>query len=150
MKSPQSFRRIVTRSADLKQLTDRAAELGALDEKLRNCLPPELAPRVHVANVRDDCLVLQADGAAWATRVRYKTPEILAQLRALPEFAHVRSVRVRKRPAGVHRRPPPAAPRAMSSTVAAALTGSAEAIDDTELAQALARLARHARARGTD
>jgi hypothetical protein len=145
MSSPQAVSAIVARFDRLKQLTDRARRLHALNQRLLHHLPATLACHVSLATVRDGCLVLQADGAAWSSELRYRAPEILAALRADPEFAEVRSIRVRN-VKEVSARSHPAAPAArLGPRAAEALASQAAATRDDALSAALRRLARHGR-----
>ena len=76
--------------------------------------------------------------------MRFKTPEILSRLRSLPEFAEVKSVRVRN-VVDPREKLPAAAPRHMSQSAGEALDAAAACTEDPRLRAALARLARHAR-----
>lgn len=125
-------------------MTSQAARLAELSERVTACLPPRLAAHVRLANIRDGCLVLQADSSAWATQVRYKAPEILAALGGEPEFAGVRSIRVRNAPRDYE---PPAATRraTLSASSAASIDAQADTITDPALRAALHRLTRRRR-----
>ena len=140
MNSPARLGRIVTRLTQLKQLTAQAERLEALDRLFGRDLSAALRAHVRLAAVRDGCLVVHADSAAWATQLRYRTPEIIASLPAEPEFAGVRSLRVPNRaPAAA---PPPMPARArMSLDAAAAIEAQAEHVADERLRAALRRLA---------
>ena len=95
MSSPLGFSRIVTSFGHLRQLTEKARQLAELGTLLRAALPPTIAPHVRLATVSDGCLVLQAASPVWAAQLRFKTPEILTNLRRNPAFADVRSIRIR-------------------------------------------------------
>lgn len=142
MKTPAPFGRIVARFGHLKQLTAQAARLDKLDRLLKAGLPPSLQDHTRLAAIRDGCLVLHVDSAAWATQLRYRTPEILAQLPAEPEFDEVRSIRIRTRPAE-HRDATHTAPaRPLSQASVDAVLAQADCTDDERLREALLRLAR--------
>ena len=142
MSAPLSVFDIVSRFSQLKQLTERANRLRDLNQSLMSCVPPSLVQHVRLATVRDGCLVLQAEGSAWAAQLRFKTPEILEKLQAHPEFRDVRSVRVRN---VVDPRPKLVKPerRHMSHAAAAALHKQAQCTTDAKIRAALERLARH-------
>ena len=145
MSAPLPILTIVTRFTQLKQLTDRATRLGELNCTLLACLPAALAPHVQLATVRDGCLVLHAEGSTWAAQLRFKAPQILEKLRALPDFSSVQSVRVRNVAKGNQSRVP--VRRALMSQVGAdALRLQATCTDDDRLRAALERLAQHGRA----
>ena len=139
--SPLNVSTIVARFAQLKQLTDRAKRLGELNQALLACIPSELVAHVQLATVRDDCVVIQAEGSTWAGQLRFKTPQILEKLKTHPEFREIRSIRVRNAP---RLNPPPARPRAiMTDAGTLALRQQAHATTDERLRAALLRLARH-------
>ncbi|HLB57305.1 MAG TPA: DciA family protein, partial [Gammaproteobacteria bacterium] len=52
----------------------------ALNKWLHGTLPQEMIPHCRVMNVAHQTLILEADSATWATRVRYLTPTLLEQL----------------------------------------------------------------------
>jgi len=144
MAVPPSFAGIVARFGPLKQLTAQAARLTELEAALRACLPEPLRTHVHLAAVRDGCLVLMADGPPWATQLRYRTPEILSALPAMPEFHGVRSIRVRTERAAAPATALPRAPSTMGAGAAEALEAQARSTVDGRLRAALERLARRA------
>ena len=141
--TPRSVFDIVSRFSQLKQLTDRANRLRDLNQSLLSCVPVPLVEHVRLATIRDGCLVLQAQGSAWAAQLRFKTPEILEKLQAHPEFGEVRSVRVRN----VVEPNPKVVPRErrhMSQITAEVLRNEARCTVDVKIRAALERLARHA------
>lgn len=62
----------------LKSIVEKANQITALDKALYHLLPPEVASHCQVMNITNKTLILQADSAAWATRVRYLIPSLLA------------------------------------------------------------------------
>ena len=141
--TPRSVFDIVSRFSQLKQLTDRAHRLRDLNQSLLSCVPPPLVEHVQLATIRDGCLILQAEGSAWAAQLRFKTPEILEKLQAHPEFGEVRSVRVRNVVASRPKLMPPQR-RHMSQVAAEVLRNEARCTGDAKIRAALERLARHA------
>lgn len=82
---------------DLSRLVERAREAGALDARVRALLPDELAAHVTGAVLNGDTVVVLADSAAWATRIRFMAPELVARL--APRYdGGVARVRVKVRP----------------------------------------------------
>jgi hypothetical protein len=144
MSSPESISRIVTKFDRLRQLTAQAERLNTLNAAVLSCLPAGLSRHARIATMRDGCLVLQADSPAWAAELRYKTPEILAALAAIPEFASIRSIRVKNRVSSE----PAAAPRierpVISQQSARSITAHAAHVKDERLRAALLRLASRA------
>lgn len=105
-------------------------------EKLLARLHPATRPHCMSARRDGDTLVVSADSAAWATRLRYEAARILGEMDA-------RNLRVRVAP------PPGEPPRAVATpptlpeSAAAALRETAKGVTDPDLAAALLRLAGH-------
>ena len=143
MSSPLGFSRIVTTFGHLRQLTEKARQMGTLGGDLRAALPASIVPHVRLATITDGCLVLQAESPAWAAQLRFKTPEILASLHRHPAFAGVRSIRIRNNldaPTAVASGPQ--ARLHMGRDAAAALRAQAGCTEDPQLKAALERRAR--------
>ncbi|MCB1745860.1 MAG: DUF721 domain-containing protein [Gammaproteobacteria bacterium] len=145
MKAPTQVGRIVSAFGHLKQLTARAARVAELEKELQSLLPPALAAQVRLATIENGSLVLFAASPAWAAKLRYATPQLLAALPRRAEFAEVRSIRVRVEPrestAPGERRPERAH---MSAAAGRDIRAQAESLDDDNLRAALRRLARRA------
>ncbi len=144
MSSPESIARIVTRFDRLRQLTAQATRLKALNQLLTECLPEGLAAHAQLAAVRDGCVVLQAENAAWAAQLRYKAPQILARLAESGDFGEIRSVRVRNSMPAVRTTPAMARP-VMSRAAGESISMQAAEIADPALREALLKLAARAR-----
>ncbi|WAC61764.1 DUF721 domain-containing protein [Pseudoxanthomonas sp. SL93] len=55
----------------------RAMWLDALEQQLRPCLPPALAPHCRLANVAGTRLVFIVDSPVWRARLRLAAPELI-------------------------------------------------------------------------
>lgn len=55
----------------------RAMWLDALEQQLRPCLPPALAPHCRLANVAGKRLVFIVDSPVWHARLRLAAPELI-------------------------------------------------------------------------
>lgn len=55
----------------------RALWLDALEQQLRPCLPPALAPHCRLANVAGKRLVFIVDSPVWRARLRLAAPELI-------------------------------------------------------------------------
>ena len=73
----------------------RTERRAAWTSQLRALLPAEEAPWFEVANIRGQRLTVHATSAAWATRLRFRLPELLPLLRRLEDFSNVEDIRVR-------------------------------------------------------
>jgi hypothetical protein len=77
----------------LKPYVAKADELQALNA-LWSMTMHEWASHCRIANFERGVLVLQAENAAWASRIRYATPEIFKQLAFYSEFGGLQKVEV--------------------------------------------------------
>jgi len=132
-----------------KRLLAHAESLHRLQRELWPHLPANLRSRVRVANIKGDTLIIQAESPVWANRARFHAPDLL-EVRVQGEGKHPRlgAVKVTVRaPEGHSRRLPRPPAAALSERSAACVLGVAAGISDPRLRTALARLARHVRAR---
>lgn len=67
-----------------KQLTEicqKVIHLEELNEKLRACLPSNIAEHCLVSSFSNSCLLLTLTDAKWATELRYALPDLRDALR---------------------------------------------------------------------
>lgn len=67
----------------------------SLTDQLRAVLAEEEAGHYAVGRLDGTLLVVHARSASWATRLRFRAPELLPRLRRLKDFAAVEEIRVR-------------------------------------------------------
>ena len=129
--------------------------LGNANDALGELLDAPLRDHVTVARLSGETLTLVADSPAWAARVRYQAPRILAHLRRTCDCPRLESMRVVTRPARVVREPlaepaREARSRAISAETAELIESVALACDNDALRGTLLRLARRAKSRPSD
>ncbi len=100
MKRPIRIGSIVADTPALDALVQRARRFKALESLVRGWLPAALAPHVGLANLREDTLVLSVESAAWATKLRYEVPNLLAAAKRHEATRQVREVKIRVRVEG--------------------------------------------------
>ena len=69
---PKSLKDLLSGSS-LSRIVEQAAATDVLTRRVQALLPPEVAPHVLGANLRDRRLVVLVDAAVWAARVRFET-----------------------------------------------------------------------------
>jgi hypothetical protein len=84
-------------TASFGNLLERARLLLRLERQLRTMLDEALAEHFRVANLRQDCLILLAPTASWATRLRMAAPQLLECLQR-SGYAGIESIDVRVGP----------------------------------------------------
>ncbi|MCK7593952.1 DciA family protein [Pseudomarimonas salicorniae] len=136
-----SFRPALGAARDdrLRSLAERAQALDALDRRLRQSLPHELAQRVRLANVRQGRLVFLVSAASLSTALRLHTPELLRAAREAGVEASTLTVKV----ATMQTVPPAETPRAppLSSAAGRELRAAAASVADPDLRDQLLRMA---------
>lgn len=125
----------------LARLHDHVARLRRLQGILEAGLPPQFASACRVANMKDDTLVIAAQGSAIAVRLKQMVPSLVDHfVRAGYPLTTIR-IKVSTPEQTVERRPPVV--RAMSASARNSLTGFAATLPaDSPLREALERLAR--------
>lgn len=139
-RTPYPITRILhQKDTGLRNLAVRVRILQNLGNALKRCIPANLAAHAEVANLRGQVLVISADSAAWATRLRYHRKAVLRHLSA-ECGVEIRDMRIKISPRQELLRqvspPEPPGPEARQNMLEAA-----ERITDPELAGAMRKLA---------
>ncbi len=120
----------------------RSAELQVFQEKLKAKLPPLLRDHFILANVDKTTLTIHTDSPAWAARLRFQTPDILAHTRVICSPCSPKTIRIKV----VLPENKPERERVkvnLSPKNAQLIRETAESITDPVLRNALIRLSRH-------
>lgn len=81
----------------LGDIVSRARDADTLFKQIKELLPPEVAEHVTGASRREETVLVYADSPAWASRLRFHTPDLLRWL--TPRFdGAVERVQVRVMP----------------------------------------------------
>jgi len=149
MSQPSTFRSLSQSTPPaLLRLIQRAQQLQQTTRTVRNQLPDALATHCHPGNVDNDTLFIHVNSPAWATRLRYFSPELLKRLKKQPATRNIRHIRIGIEPAPPPRRRSTERPRhRLSPESAALLLQSASTASTPRLRNALERLAHHADSR---
>ena len=83
------------RFSPVGRLLAEARVREALTDQFRALLPERESRHYVVATLRGTRLVVHANSASWATRLRFRAPELLRRLRRLQDFAAVDEMRIR-------------------------------------------------------
>ncbi len=145
------MRNVLNGHTGLRTLAARCDRLEQLSALVAAHVSPALRPYCRVANVVDGALILSCDSAAWTTRLRFHAPTLLAALRAQPELADLREIRVRVTAPQTPAASAPAHVPYLPRSAADHLMAAAACIEVPALKAALLRLAtRAAPDRNTD
>ena len=95
VQKPISIKELLKASGPrLTALKARSADRSAVLERVRAALPPPLAGAVVSAGIELGRLTIGVTGAVWASRLRYATAELMAQLNDGPGAA-IRGIRIK-------------------------------------------------------
>lgn len=95
---PKTISHLLDAVSSLRRIRHHIEKLGKLQTELRKRLNSPINQHVTVANYQRGTLVLHADSAAWAAKLRFKTPEILAVAKNAPELTEIHAVRIKIKP----------------------------------------------------
>ena len=133
------------KSGTLPGLVRHCRQLQQLERRLFQCLDDEAVAHCRLANLSTDEAGIAVDSSAWASRLRYQLPQLLACARQLDGLSGVKAMRVvllAAYPAEA-KEPSHQAPR-LSRESAHTLLSCAEHIEHPGLSAALKRLASRA------
>ncbi len=139
----RSFRDILLYNNDvLAHLFKHSLDIIQLGDAIKNRIGAPLNKHFCVANFSPETLVILADSAVWATRLRFRTAEILRIARNCPGLKDLQTVRIRVNPLPVEdtNREEPAH---MSPATSRLLKEVAENTNDPDIKAALLKLSGH-------
>lgn len=136
--------RYLGREPLLARLQDHAARLEGLQRVLAAGVPAQCIHACHVANLKDDTLVIDVRGSAIAVRLKQMIPTLLAHFARAGHPLQKIKIKIAQPEAPPARRPPPT--RTISATARARIEAfSATLPADAPLRAALETLARRSR-----
>ena len=143
MKSSNPIHKLLrAQKSNVAELVTQARQLGHLSDIVQAMLEPSLADHCHLAHFDGSRMVLVADSPAWAARLRFSLDTLVSQLKQYSNKFHgLSKIEVAVRPELPDLPQPDVVKRAISVEAAQYIEESAQGIEDTELKQALRRLA---------
>jgi len=90
--------------------------LQRLTQHFQQFLPANLHPYCHLANLREQTLVIHVDAAIWGNQLRYLVPEILQQWQQHTQLPPVETIKIKVRPRFTPVLPPKSMPQLSSAT----------------------------------
>lgn len=131
--------------SDLAILVTRTRQLRALTDKLRSLLDPALAKHCYMGGIEEEKLTILVDSAAWASKFRFYSQTLLPALNEVhPAFSRIKTFQIKVLNQTQEQEPVPYQRPEMNQANARGLKTLAESVDDTQLSEALTRLASHA------
>ena len=149
MKSTRPINKLFQEAdSDLAILITRTRLLRRLTHLLRKQLDPDLAEHCYVANIEQETLVILADTAARASKLRFYTATLLEALPQLDSvFFRITRIKVKilNQPQHINEPIVSRSGPKMNQANALCIQTLADSVDDHGLHDALIRLARHAK-----
>lgn len=143
MNKPRTFPELLAgpEMTNLEQVLDRGRQLYRLGALIKEKLGPELEPHVQIANIRGNMLILMVTSTAWATRLRYQTPELLQRFQHDERLSKIKELQVRVVPENTPQSAMQPRRASMSADAAYCIRQCADSVADEKLSSALTRLA---------
>ena len=130
-------------SADwLVSLQKGVASLKILQNIFNQECPLELTGQCFVSGIKEHCLTLVVDNGGIASKLQYRTRELVRALRQYPEYSGLKRIFVRIVPANFPAKQLETVSASMSPEVAELFEQVAEGISDPELKQSVLKFAR--------
>ncbi|MBK8161941.1 MAG: DUF721 domain-containing protein [Gammaproteobacteria bacterium] len=126
---------------ELGYLIEHCKRLECMSRLLRDRLPPQLGPHCQIGGIVRESLILHADSAVWASKLRYYCPQLLADLCQQPDFRQISEIRVKVVPQQTVQSSRQPVRRRMPSSATRLLLAVAAATPPSPLKEALLRLA---------
>lgn len=124
----------------LGSLLAQSERLTQTEHLIKTAIPKPCREHCQLASYRNGTLSLQADSAAWATRLRYQQQDIINQLASSNDFSGIKHIKISVRPRlgknEIHHRARP-----ISTASLAHLREIAAQMGDSPIADALRHLA---------
>lgn len=130
-------------NTSLNTIMQKVQIITHLNTLWQNAIDENLINHSRVANLREDCLVIEVDSAAWLMRLRYRLPDLLTKLRQYPELNHLRTIDWYIQPAATNHKTIKKTANKLTFSVAASeiLQETAESTEHPKLKMALQKLA---------
>ena len=148
MQSPITIHKLLSNAdGDVASLITRARLLARYSKWLASVLPVPLGEHAVVADIQGNKLVIGVDNAAWATKIRFLTPDLIEKLTSkFKELKYIEQIITHVMPLQLatpdNTKVAVEKPH-LSQQNAALIQSLAETIDDPNLKEALLRLASH-------
>lgn len=140
------FRELISDTNDsFSALYKKSLAILSIQNILRSTLGPALAQHMHVANLNPEYIVIFTENQSWATKLRFRIPEILKITRMHSGYKNLETVRVKVSPALITTSSSDTSDTTSSLSPATTrlLVRVAENIDDDALQTALLKLSRN-------
>lgn len=117
--------------------------LKGLEQKLTLFLDHPLNKHCRIANFTNDTLLLHADAPAWASRIRYHTPQILRFLQNECGLDSLKTIRIKVIPSSAQTPRLPDKRWKLDKNTASLICQSASSVTDEPLKRMFLKISKH-------
>lgn len=95
MELRQTLSQILARSSILGDFLKKSEQLLQLNRSVLKLIESDLAPHCQVHSFNHNILVLSTSSSMWGHKLRFKVPDLIANLRQVPQFAALKTINVK-------------------------------------------------------
>lgn len=125
----------------LKRLSQHTQLLAQLNHLLQQSLPPNFSAHCHLANIKDDILIIHTDNASLASMIRFQAPTLCKSM-SEQLGQSFKKLEVRVKPNHILLNTPDTNRISMPESAAKSIQEMADGLDDGPLKTALEKLAK--------
>lgn len=127
-----------------KEIVQHLDELKQINKQFHAFIDEKMRPHCRVANASGNTLTIEVDSSVWATALRYRIPDLLANLRFENNLSHLTQIDFYVKPEAVDKKANQKVRKLqMSGNVSNTLHMIAEGIGDKKLSKILHQIAQH-------
>ncbi len=143
MKKPHPITDVLHQNKSLHNLSLHSQRLNQINLALQQALPADFISRCHLANMRDNTLILHTDSASVANLLRFQSDTLCQQISAQCDVT-ISQLHIKVRPAHTQSATqlPIRQANLLSADNATLIAATAETTSDPTLKNALAKLAK--------
>lgn len=139
-KKPKHINSICQSNALLHKLTQHVQLIEQLNHTMHQVLPLQFSAHCHLANIKDQTLVIHTDNASFASLIRFQVPTLCKTFSEQLELT-IEHIDVKVRPSLLKPSQQQPSPAELPKTAATTLKQAADSIDNAQLSSALEKLA---------
>lgn len=130
-----------------QRLHSQVHELKRLQQLFETVLDTDLRTHLRVMQLKGNCLIIEAENSAWASRLRFRAPELIKDLRCVPEFNAVTKIDCKTKQSPAPAQSVKYHQPVLSKQSAENIKNMAACIKDPDLKKALTNLATNRKAK---
>ncbi len=142
MKSAVNINAILSHGPDISRLILHSYSLLRFQSIMRSKLNSPESEHIYLASVSEDTAILYTDSPAWASKLRFKTQQLIDIFSNIPDFPKIKTIRIKVSPT-LYIEQEENTPINLTPKTSKFLEEIADNMNDPELKSALLRLSKH-------